>query len=509
MKINIKIGLISISLITAILAIAGYAGQEKLAKFGPLNPEFIQYLETLKSGKQQSFITPEGYRLGLIPAPVDVSYMKGMKVYSQNNVITLPSYYDLRSTGKVTAVRDQGGAGSCWAHGSYGSFESNLLPAETWDFSEQNVKNLCSTTYSMYSEGFDRGYLDGGSHLMVVAYLARWSGPILESDDPYVWNNGLSPMDKPIQKQVTDIDFLPDRANATDNDNIKTAIMLNGGVCSAYYHDLGSFYSGPYYNSTTYAYYYNIATSTNHLITIVGWDDNFPASRFNTTPPGPGAFIIKNSWGTSWAENGYFYISYYDTVLGRTLYSNIQFRYASPTTTFGRIYQYDPFGLVNYSGYGTNIGWGANIFTAVATDTIIAVSTYALSPNTSYELYVYTVANSGPSSGTLASSKSGTIPIAGYHTISLDTPVSVSPGTKFSVVIKYTTPGLNYPIPIEYPISGYSSKAAAHPGESYISATGSSWTDDIGQTYNANCCIKALTQFAVQVTNVDNWQLYQ
>jgi C1A family cysteine protease len=509
MQKHLRIMIIGISIIGTLLSTVGFAQEEKKAIQGPINPELVQYIENAKSGKPQSFTTPQGYTFGLMPAPIDLSYMKGMKVYPKDKSLMLSSFYDLRSTGKVTAVRDQGNAGSCWAHGSYGSFESNLLPGDPWDFSEQNVKNLCSTTYSIYSEGFDRGYLDGGSAFMTMAYLARWSGPILESDDPYVWNIGISPMNKPIQKQLLDVDIIPARTSSTDNDNIKYAIMLNGGVYSMYYIDPYSFYGNIYYNSTTHAYYYNLSTTQNHAITLVGWDDNFPTSRFNITPPGPGAFIVKNSFGTSWGESGYCYISYYDAVLGKISFANAQFRYAAPTTTFGRVYQYDPLGWVTYYGYDTTIGWGANIFTAVATDTIIAISTYALTPIMNYEIYIYTGANAGPRSGTLTSSKTGTIPIAGYHTISLDTPAVVPIGTKFSVVMKYTTPGLIYPIPIEYPVSGYSSKAVAHPGESYVSETGSSWTEDIGLTYNANCCIKALTQFAVHVTQVNNWQLYQ
>jgi len=84
-------------------------------------------------------------------------------------------------------------------------------------------------------------------------------------------------------------------------------------------------YSGDktdYYNDATAAYYYPGGLDANagtygsgfHALTIVGWNDNYLASNFNTgtQPPGNGAFIVKNSWGPDWGESGFFYVSYYD-----------------------------------------------------------------------------------------------------------------------------------------------------------------------------------------------------
>ena len=51
----------------------------------------------------------------------------------------------------------------------------------------------------------------------------------------------------------------------------------------------------------------------NHEVAIVGWDDNYSRTNFrNYASIGDGAWIVKNSWGSNWADNGYFYVSYYD-----------------------------------------------------------------------------------------------------------------------------------------------------------------------------------------------------
>ena len=101
----------------------------------------------------------------------------------------------------------------------------------------------------------------------------------------------------------------------------------------------------------------------------------------------------------------------------------------------------------------------------------------------------------------------GTITYPGYHTLALTTPVALTAGQKFSVVIKLTTPGYNWPIPVEYAEQGYSSGASAAAGQSYYSHNGTSWHDTT--TWNATCnvCIKAFTavpaQLAVSPANLN------
>ena len=85
------------------------------------------------------------------------------------------------------------------------------------------------------------------------------------------------------------------------------------------------------------------------------------------------------------------------------------------------------------------------------------------------------------------------MPMAGYHTVKLTSPISLSAGQRFSVVVKYTTSTYRYPLVAEYALAGYSSKATASRGQSYISSNGISWTDLTTYKSTANICIKAFT----------------
>ena len=67
-------------------------------------------------------------------------------------------------------------------------------------------------------------------------------------------------------------------------------------------------------------------------------------------------------------------------------------------------------------------------------------------------------------------------------------------------MVKLTTPGYRYPVAIEYPLAGFSSKASAHSGESYVSSTGTLWTDISTVYTNTNVCLKALTIRSDQTT---------
>lgn len=442
----------------------------------PESAEFKAYAERIRAGANIAQL--QGVGFGLIPEPTDWTHNTSTQIVLQAETgATLPSSYDLRTQNKLTAVRNQSSCGCCWAFAAAGSLESTLKPAETWDFSENSIKD---------KHGFDLTCCDGGNRGMATAYMVRWDGPVAESDDPYNAGSCTSPSGLSTRKHVQEVLFLPNRSGPLDNDIIKQAVMDYGAVYSTYYH------SDSYYNSSTRAYYYPSGSTSNHAICIVGWDDNFDRSKFISPPPGNGAFLIRNSWGTWWGDSGYFWISYYDAIIG---YKENGVFFAEPANNYSAIYQYDPLGQTASVSYS----WSGNVFTSAASETLAAAAFYTLGPNTTYTLYIYLNPTNGPKGSVAAYTKSGTLDFAGYHTITIDTPVALSAGQRFSVVVRLSG-SYSYPTALERPISGYSMGATASAGQSYASNNGNSWIDVAASYGNTNVCIKAFTVRATPVS---------
>ena len=475
---------------------------EPTIEMAPRNPDFQDLGQTDPvdpiSSSDYGHVSGPGY----IPSPIDLSGLSrpSEKLLLRASGSELPSTYDLRKEGQITYVKDQGNTGSCWAFSSLASLESYILGAEgeSRDFSENNMKNLV-TKY--YPDGFD--FEEGGNAFMSTAYLARWAGPVDEADDPYKDDSEYSPFGLPVQKHVQEVLLLPDRTGPLDNEVIKKALMDYGAVYSAMY------WNSIYYQENSHTYLYNSTNDTaNHGITIVGWNDSFDRNLFKQVPAGDGAFIIKNSWGKAWGEEGYFYISYYDTRLG---YEENAVFTAAEKDNFDYNYQYDSLGWTGGTGYSGLTAWGGNVFSSEGNEKLKAIGFYTTDFDTAYEIYVYKNPANGPVNPEekFVVTENGTCSFSGYHTHLLNSPVNLTSGEKFSVVIKFSNPSSTDPLAIEMPISGYSSKAQANPGESYKSPDGNSW-EDISESSEANLCIKAFTTVnappeAEFSSNVTSW----
>lgn len=453
----------------------------------PMNPDF---LEDQQPGSIESFSFVGSYGqlsgTGYKPSPVDLSGLASSeRLLLGASGSDLPAVYDLRKEGRVTAAKNQGKDGSCWAFSSIASLESYILgkEGESYDFSENNMKNLVSKNYS---QGFDLTPEDGGNAFISTAYLSRWNGPVNESEDPYTDSSSYSPTGLSVQKHVQEALFLPKKTEPLDNDVLKNTILEYGAVYSTMYWNTG------YYQQRNYAYRYTGNLSVNHAVTIVGWDDSFDRNNFTQVPPGDGAFIAKNSWGDTWGEDGYFYISYYDTKLGYN--ENAAFT-AESQNNYDHVYQYDPLGWIISKEYeGSLVAWGGNVFSSKRDETLRAIGFYTTDLNAAYEIYVYKNPVSGPvnsGQGYLVQ-ESGRYSFPGYHTHVLNSAVPIQAGERFSIVIRFINPSASGPLAVEEPVIRYSSKAQANPGESYVSPNGVRW-EDISSNSEANLCIKAFT----------------
>jgi C1A family cysteine protease len=286
----------------------------------PLDPAFIRYEEQFPLGTPQWVATGLGF--GLLPDPVDLSYARGL-TRTRAFDHAYPASFDLRTAGKLTSVKNQNPYGTCWTFASLGSLESCLMPGQNLDFSEDNMA---------LTSGFDTGltpalkYDYGGQLYMSTAYIARWSGPGYETDDAY--GDGITPLGLTARVHVQDVSWFPARPaspqvpSTTENNDIKYAVTTYGACY------VGMKWAGSGSYDSAYlkiqgvpdaAYYDDQSMAGNssyveqgHAVLMVGWNEDFPATNFAITPPGNGAFLVKNSWGPAWGPSGgYFWVSEY------------------------------------------------------------------------------------------------------------------------------------------------------------------------------------------------------
>lgn len=407
---------------------------------------------------------------------------------------TLPARYNLAENGFVTDVKNQQDSGNCWAFAALASLETCVLKAsnKTFNFSVENMKNLIEM-YSAY--GWKMETNEGGYNGMPMGYLASWLGPVNATLDPFDDKGTLSPL-LDSEMHIQNIYVLPARTSYTDNDAIKEAILKYGGLYASYYHSAG------YLNSKTNAYYDPYIGNGNHAITVVGWDDNYSKNNFYTAPAGDGAFIVKNSWGSSWGDNGYFYISYYDRVLFAVNKDNQAFTYIlNDTVRYTKNYQYDVAGMTDYLITGKKTVWYKNIYNATGNEVIAAVSTF-FNTTVDYEISIYV-------NDVLQLTQNGRHEGSGYYTIPLKEYVPVAVGDIFKIVVKLANPQNGYAaVPISEQLS--TTRCYYAPGVSYFSNDGKKWTDlydysasAYSHTYNSQvACLKAFTITDIQNTTV-------
>lgn len=487
-----------------------------------INPAYLYWLQQKQassssvSGKKSGNAAmlkssaPSSRKKGLIPEILDPARLKG-KFYVGNNpsggqkkspaAIMLgasPSdaRYDMRDTSYLSPVRNQYPYGNCWAYATFASLEANLRK----DAGENNNFN----EYHMsVNHGFVWAINDGGNASMATAFLSKWAGPVDEDTSG------------PVKKHLQNMHWIPPVTSyGTGNDtdyiaNVKSALIAYGPVFIGISAQDKFWVGGPDGpNSYFYAYdcpkpsgiggNENTCNVDGHAVSIVGWDDNIPASYFTVTeqiaddqyvqhtPAGPGAFIVRNSWGDISGESGYFYLSYYDTSVGGT---TAVFETPEPTDNYRKIYSYDDFGSVfavgceDFTGSNTcSSQQAANMFTADSNIMVKAVSFYTEVVNTPYEVYVATgIAVTPPETldGAVLVS-SGTMGNAGYHTLKVpaNKSILVRSGEQFAVILKINGNGILEPFAIEANYPGYVSGASAHTGQSFYRQNNlSSWKD--------------------------------
>ncbi|CAI9099951.1 OLC1v1036853C1 [Oldenlandia corymbosa var. corymbosa] len=203
-------------------------------------------------------------------------------LFRYENLSAVPASMDWRKKGAVTPIKDQGQCGCCWAFSAVAAMEGahQLKTGKLVSLSEQELVD-CDTS------GEDQG-CDGGLMDDAFTFIINNKGLTTEANYPYQGTDGTCNANKEANHAATITGFEDVPANneaallkAVANQPVSVAIDASGSDFQ--------FYSSGVFTG-------ECGTDLDHGVTAVG---------YGTSSDGTKYWLVKNSWGTSWGDNGY------------------------------------------------------------------------------------------------------------------------------------------------------------------------------------------------------------
>lgn len=414
-----------------------------------------------------------------------------------------PGTYNANEEGFVTDVKNQRNTSLCWAFSLASNLETSLLTRgqKYYDLSEEQlayfwanrVNDPLGNTPNDKITRTQSDYHGTGNGRVASFFLSTWSGMTTEEKVPFqsssvTWPDSLAYDTSAYMEDAIFSQYTVERTKQ---------LLMEYNSVSAMIYMLDN-----YYYPDTASYSCPQSGLVNHAVTIVGWDDTYSKENFPSASGvnNDGAWIVKNSYGKNWGKNGYFYLSYEDKSI-----TNLVSNTAVTTPAYPNNYFYDgaAAGTVTFPGNTINNGYYvSNIFKATAgngkDEELGEIVTAVPQDNTDFQIQVYTDLKntSDPTSGTPAYAEpvDYTQPLAGIHTIRLNTPIKIPQDTFYSVVIKIPN-GSNkfYVEKTTTSTSWFTATAGIDPNQSFFSTSGKKWYD-AGNQYNCCFSVKAHTK---------------
>lgn len=368
-------------------------------------------------------------------------------------------------------------------------------PLPEGDDSNQGGEGMIST-----KEGVNAPFTSGGMMIYGTSLFSSGIGPVPEEDVPYQGKEGK--VDSSGIYYSSDDDWSVDESQrfrqgvelqesfqlpspgdcyesdgsfieggqetlAAANTAIKEQLQAGHGVAIAFMADQsrpGQITNTGYMNPQTWAHYTYDKVPITHAVTIVGWDDSYSKENFGNPnpatgevdsshqPPGDGAWIVKNSWGSKdggfpnevpggWGidGSGYFYLSYYDKTISKPETFDFDVESIVDERESYSIYQYDYMPSQSTAAQSdTRQIQEANVFASAGGQTVRKLTCETTRPNTevTFEVYQLDKDATTPVQGEKLATVKATYDFGGFHTIDLgDQAFSLPEGELFSVVL--------------------------------------------------------------------------
>ncbi len=206
--------------------------------------------------------------------------------------LAYPPAFNWCDWGGCTPIKDQGSCGACWAFSTVALLESQIRLQDgiTTDLSEQYLIS-CNTDFW----DCDGGWFAHDYHEWKIPPVEPAAGAVHEADFPYVASEDDCGGPHPHHETIISWHYVQDEWSNLDVAAIQDAILNHGpvatGICVG---PAFQAYDGGVFNTD------ECGTRT-HAVVLVGWDNNQGAN---------GVWILRNSWGEDWGDNGYMRIEY-------------------------------------------------------------------------------------------------------------------------------------------------------------------------------------------------------
>ncbi|CAI9087294.1 OLC1v1021331C1 [Oldenlandia corymbosa var. corymbosa] len=278
-----------------------YVDEKEKAKRFMVFKENVQRIEAFNAASSSD----KGYKLGVNPfadltndefrairngykrqQPKILSTTSGeITPFRHANVSAIPASIDWRKKGAVTPIKNQGDCGCCWAFSAVAAMEgiNQLKTGKLISLSEQELVD-CDV------QGEDQG-CSGGLMDNAFDFILKNKGLNTESNYPYTGQDGACNSKKSglVAAKITGYHDVP-----ANNEKALLQAVARQPVSVAI--DAGG-YDFQFYSSGVFSG--ECGTSLDHGVTAVG---------FGTEADGTKYWIVKNSWGSNWGENGYIRI---------------------------------------------------------------------------------------------------------------------------------------------------------------------------------------------------------